>query len=152
MTILRWIFFLPAAWIAQALVKLIFSIVQYFVGSDLILDLFGDTFGRYVILLLMSIQVFIVAYAFTYVGIYVAPKINQKNFFLIFIPLLPFITTVITFTAILHVYLPNDLWVIEEYSPFITQKYFSIFLGYIPALLSIWFLKPVREFFLKASK
>ena len=93
MTILRWIFFLPAAWIAQALVKLIFSIVQYFVGLDLILDLFGYPFGSCVILLLMSIQVFIGAYALTYVGIYVAPKINQKNFFLIFIPLLPLLLT-----------------------------------------------------------
>ncbi len=150
MEIFRWIFFLPAAWVARGIVFSLFTLLQSFIGTTLILDSFWEPVGRLAILILMSLKNFIGLYAFTYLGLFIAPRRPKKTFLLVLIPVLPFIFSVVTYTKTLWVYLPFDLWVFEEYVPFITQTYIAIFTGYIPALLSIWFYKPLRTFLLNA--
>ena len=152
MEFLRWIFFLPAAWVAQFIVKWFFTSFQLLIGPSLILDLFGDHYGWWVITILMSVQVLLGAFAFTFVGMFVAPRRPRKTFLLALIPCLPFISSVVIYTTLLWNYLPFDLWQIEQYRPFTTQTYLTIFTGYIPALLSIWFYKPLRSVLLNARR
>ena len=148
MEFLRWIFFFPAAWVAQFIVKWFFTFLQLLIGTSLILDLFGEPFGKFVVLILMSFQIMVGVYAFTYVGMLVSPRKPKKTFLLKLIPLVAFVWAFGIMTLVYRNYLPFDLWLLDEYVPFATQRYLSIFTGYIPAMLSIWFFNPLRTFLL----